>query len=37
VENIAKTVEVTIVKAENCNTQSIYLPVEEAIEKCFYQ
>uniref|UniRef100_A0A0E0NY51 PDZ domain-containing protein n=1 Tax=Oryza rufipogon TaxID=4529 RepID=A0A0E0NY51_ORYRU len=36
VENIGQIVEVTIVKAENCNTQSIYLPVEEAVEKCFY-
>uniref|UniRef100_A0A0D9VWB8 PDZ domain-containing protein n=1 Tax=Leersia perrieri TaxID=77586 RepID=A0A0D9VWB8_9ORYZ len=36
-ENIGKMVEVTIIKAENSNRHSVYLPVEEVEEKCFYE
>ncbi|CAN6282269.1 unnamed protein product [Urochloa humidicola] len=36
VENIGKMVELTVIKAEDGSTHSIYLPVEEAVEENFH-
>ncbi|OEL36966.1 hypothetical protein BAE44_0002015 [Dichanthelium oligosanthes] len=36
VENVGKMVELTVIRAEDGTTHSIYLPVEEAVEENFY-